>query len=133
MHGVKGIIEAGSKLARSVLAEMTHAFVTEIGWFVATQHSLITFEKGVRKEDIAARHLARFTGREGILFIGKAQEKTRVFRTPPAPQSADREAVPLAVPLHGDGHQYYLYLVEKRSGPCSSRFRPTSLTGRASA
>jgi hypothetical protein len=26
-------------------------------------------------------HLARFTGSEGVVFIGRAQEKTTVFRT----------------------------------------------------
>ena len=28
-----------------------------------------------------AAHLARFTGDEGVLFVGNAQEKARVFRT----------------------------------------------------
>lgn len=28
-----------------------------------------------------AAHLARFTAPEGVVFISKAQEKTRVFRT----------------------------------------------------
>ena len=26
-------------------------------------------------------HLARFTGTEGVLFVGRAQEKTKLFRT----------------------------------------------------
>jgi hypothetical protein len=37
--------------------------------------------KGQRKDDVMAAHLAGFTGREGIVFIGVAQEKTRIFRT----------------------------------------------------
>lgn len=28
-----------------------------------------------------AEHLARFAGEEGVLFVGKAQEKAAVFRT----------------------------------------------------
>src|SRR5919112_1502834 len=39
---------------------------------------LITFTKGQRKDDVAKEHLARFlaAGREeGVLFVGKAQEK----------------------------------------------------------
>lgn len=33
------------------------------------------------KEDLALQYRARFQGAEGILFVGKAQEKTPVFRT----------------------------------------------------
>src|ERR1700730_7047970 len=36
---------------------------------------VISFEKGQRKEDLAAKYLATFPSNEGILFIGKAQEK----------------------------------------------------------
>lgn len=35
----------------------------------------MTFEKGQRKDDVAQEYLARFEGEEGVLFIGKAQEK----------------------------------------------------------
>jgi hypothetical protein len=66
----------------ALMAPMTHAFVAAIERFIATQHlPLITFEKGVDKDKIAAHHLAQFASREGVLFVGKAQEKTRVFRT----------------------------------------------------
>jgi hypothetical protein len=41
----------------------------------------VQFRKGERKDDMAAQHLSRFTKTEGVLFIGKAQEKTPVFRT----------------------------------------------------
>ena len=42
---------------------------------------LICFAKGQRKDDVMAAHLAGFTGREGIVFIGVAQEKAHIFRT----------------------------------------------------
>jgi hypothetical protein len=64
------------------MAPISKAFVAAIEAFVA-EHALplITFEKGQRKDEVMAQHLARFTGDEGILFVGKAQEKTAVFRT----------------------------------------------------
>jgi hypothetical protein len=37
--------------------------------------------KGQRKDDIAHEYLAGFEGEEGVLFVGKAQEKTTTFRT----------------------------------------------------
>ena len=42
---------------------------------------MIDFVKGQRKDDVALEYLARFAGEEGVLFVGRAQEKTRVFRT----------------------------------------------------
>jgi hypothetical protein len=42
---------------------------------------IIGFERGQRKEDVAAGYWAGFPGTEGVLFIGKAQEKVRTFRT----------------------------------------------------
>jgi hypothetical protein len=40
-----------------------------------------TFRRGERKDDIAKEYLERFSADEGVLFIGKAQEKTTVIRT----------------------------------------------------
>lgn len=34
-----------------------------------------------RKDDVAAKYRREFTGEEGLLFIGKAQEKSTVCRT----------------------------------------------------
>lgn len=41
----------------------------------------VTFARKQSKEDVALAYLAQAQGREGILFVGKAQEKTPVFRT----------------------------------------------------
>jgi hypothetical protein len=48
------------------MAPMSKAFVAAIEAFVA-EHKLplITFEKGQRKDDVMAQHLARFTGERG--------------------------------------------------------------------
>lgn len=41
---------------------------------------LIHFEKGARKEDVAAQYRAEFEGEEGLLFIGIAQERAYAFK-----------------------------------------------------
>ncbi|MGH3697770.1 MAG: hypothetical protein ACRDRX_27960 [Pseudonocardiaceae bacterium] len=41
----------------------------------------VDFVKGQRKDDVMHQHLAAFTAQEGVLFIGRAQEKTVLFRT----------------------------------------------------
>jgi hypothetical protein len=42
---------------------------------------VVQFRKGERKDDIASEFIRKFKQEEGVLFIGKAQEKTRVFHT----------------------------------------------------
>jgi hypothetical protein len=61
---------------------ITEGFLRNIEHF-GEEHELpiLLFEKGQRKEDVAAQFLADWDGREKILFIGKAQEKARTFRT----------------------------------------------------
>ena len=66
----------------AAVAGMTAAFVKAIERFAETEGvDLVTFRKGQRKDDVAKEYLARCSFREGVLFIGKAQEKARVFRT----------------------------------------------------
>src|SRR6266852_1845342 len=65
-----------------MVAPMSERFVEAIKRFVETEEiDLVTFEKGQRKDDVAQQYLAKFEGEEGVLFIGKAQEKASVFRT----------------------------------------------------
>jgi hypothetical protein len=66
----------------ALMAPMTTAFVKEIERFVEHQKvPMVTFEKGQRKDDIAAKYLSDFRDNEGVLFVGKAQEKAKVFRS----------------------------------------------------
>jgi hypothetical protein len=65
----------------ALMDPMTKAFVAEIHGFVAARGlELVTFGKE-RKDDVAQQFLARFTGTEGVLFVGRAQEKALVWRT----------------------------------------------------
>jgi hypothetical protein len=66
----------------SLMASMTRTFVASIESFAKTRKiPVITFQKGQRKDDIAAGYRAQFKQAEGVVFIGKAQEKASVFRT----------------------------------------------------
>jgi hypothetical protein len=65
-----------------MVAPISERFVEAIERFVETEKiDLVSFEKGQRKDDVAHEYLARFAGDEGVLFVGKAQEKARVLRT----------------------------------------------------
>ncbi len=107
----------------ALMAPMTHAFVAAIDRFVATHHlPVITFEKGLRKDEIAARHLAQFSGREGLLFVGKAQEKTRVFRTQRRHNPQTGTPYPWLYRSTAMVNQYYFYLVDEEFGPMFIKF-----------
>src|SRR5689334_21530966 len=73
----------GETFASSVLMDpISKVFIAAVEHFVEREPiPLITFAKGQRKDDIAKEHHARFQGTEGIVFVGKAQEKTPVFGT----------------------------------------------------
>jgi hypothetical protein len=73
----------GHPFASSVLMDpISKAFVTALEQFARREKiPVVQFRKGQRKDDIAAHHFNQFTKTEGVVFIGKAQEKTPVFRT----------------------------------------------------
>jgi hypothetical protein len=83
--GVQGFFVAhrGYHYASTALMDpMTKTFVADIHGFVAARGlELISFAKGQRKDDLAQKFLSRFTEPEGVLFVGRAQEKAGVWRT----------------------------------------------------
>lgn len=68
----------GAPFASSALMDpMTRSFVDAVHRFAAERDiPCVQFAKGQRKDDVAAEHLSRFAAEEGVLFIGRAQEKT---------------------------------------------------------
>jgi hypothetical protein len=81
----------------------------------------VDFVKGARKDDIMHRHLAAFTGTEGVLFIGRAQEKTGLFRTEKR-RDAHGDSYPWIVKTTGVVNHFYVYAVDADSGPFFLKF-----------
>ena len=83
--GVSGFFvgHRGHHYASTALMDpMTKALVADIHGFVAARGlELISFAKGQRKDDLAQEFLAGFPDTEGVLFVGRAQEKASVWRT----------------------------------------------------
>jgi len=69
----------GNKFASSALMDpMTKAFVASMERFSRElEIPVVQFRKGQRKDDVMKEHLARFGKPEGVVFIGKAQERPR--------------------------------------------------------
>lgn len=102
----------------TLMGRMTRAFVGSIERFAAREGiDLIGFKKRERKEEVAKRYLADFSGEEGVLFIGKAQEKTRVVRTERRFNPQTRQSYPWLVDSTAMVNQYYFYCVDKDFGP----------------
>lgn len=96
---------------------ISERFVKAIEDYVA-KHGipLIVFEKNQRKEDLAAEYDHRFSKRESVLFVGKAQEKVRTFRTE-GRRNARGETFPWIVESTAMVNQYYFYAVDEDFGP----------------
>jgi hypothetical protein len=60
----------------AAMASISWAFVEAIEMYAKVhQVPVLTFEKGQRKDDVVAPYLKQAAGQEGIMLIGKAQEK----------------------------------------------------------
>jgi hypothetical protein len=107
----------------AAMAPISHAFVSAIETYAQThQVPVLTFEKGQRKDDVVAPYVAHATGQDGIVLIGKAQEKTTTFRTTQGhgPRSQDR--YPRLYRTTAMVNQYYFYGIDQDFGPFFFKF-----------
>lgn len=113
----------GQPVASSALmAPISRSFVRSIERFAKDQSlELVAFKKGERKDDVAKRYLARFEAAEGILFVGKAQEKASVYRTVKK-MSRNGQPYPWIVRSTAMVNQYYFYGVDEDFGPFFLKF-----------
>ncbi len=107
----------------ALMAPMSKAFVAAIDRFVAEQAvPLVAFAKGQRKDDVMAQHLARFTREEGVLFVGKAQEKAAVCRTEKRRNPQTGQPYPWLVRSTAMVNHDYFYSVDRDFGPFFLKF-----------
>jgi hypothetical protein len=107
----------------TAVAPMTEAFVGNIEHFVAAEGvDLVAFEKGQRKDDITQAYLRKFRKTEGVLYVGKAQEKARVMRTERRRCSRTGATYPWIVESTAMVNHYYFYCVDEDFGPFFLKF-----------
>jgi len=113
----------GAAFASSALmAPMTRSFQAAVFGFANEQRVVVVrFGKGQRKDDVMHEHLAGFDGEEGVLFVGVAQEKARVFRTERR-YSPDGRPYPWLVRSTAMVNHYYFYLLDADFGPLFIKF-----------
>jgi hypothetical protein len=104
------------------LAKITDAFSTAVHRFARVNGvAWVDFVKGQRKDDVMHEHLAEFTGTEGVVFIGRAQEKTNLFRTEKR-RDSHGESYPWIVKTTGVVNQFYFYCLDADFGPFFLKF-----------
>jgi hypothetical protein len=110
-------------VSSALMEPISTAFITKIETFAHENHiPLFSFDKGQRKDDVAAAYLASFPGREGVLFIGKAQEKVPVFRTEKRTNPDTGKKYPWIVKSTAMVNQFYFYCVDEDFGPFFLKF-----------
>ena len=104
------------------LARITETFDKAVHRF-ARDNGLpwVNFVKGQRKDDVAHEYLASFTGSEGVLFVGRAQEKTKLFRTEKR-RDANGDSYPWIVAATGLVNHFYFYCYDDDFGPFFLKF-----------
>lgn len=83
---------------------------------------VVQFRRGERKDEVMAERLKKFSGEEGIVFLGKAQEKATVFRTQKRRNPRTGQSYPWIVKSSALVNQYYLYAVDRDFGPFFLKF-----------
>ena len=106
----------------TMVAPLSKRFVEAIEHFATTQGvDVVPFEKGERKATVAHQYLRAFSGDEGVLFIGKAQEKAGVFRTEKR-RNTDGSTYPWIYRSTTPVNHYYFYLLDRDFGPLFIKF-----------
>ena len=114
----------GHLFASSALMDpISKEFVARLDRFARQQRvPVVQFRKGERKDDVAVEYLKKFKGEEGVLFIGKAQEKSRVFRTERRCNSKTGATYPWLTRSTAMVNNFYIYCVDRDFGPFFLKF-----------
>jgi len=114
----------GETFASSALMDpMSKSFIAAVNRFVLEEQiPLITFAKGQRKDDVAKEYHSQFHGKEGIVFVGKAQEKTPVFRTEKRRNPETGQTYPWIVRSTAMVNHFYFYGRDEDFGPFFIKF-----------
>jgi hypothetical protein len=102
---------------------MTKAFCRGVQRFAEeNQIEIVRFHKGERKDNVMQKRLRRFKAKEGVVFIGVAQEKATVPRTIRKSFGNDGGTIPRIDYTTAMVNFYYFYCVDEDFGPFFIKF-----------
>jgi DNA-binding HxlR family transcriptional regulator len=126
VNGVVGFLRNHRKqpiASTALIAPISKKFVAAIEKYVDDNKvPVVEFRKGQRKDEIAKQYLAAFNRVEGIVFMGKAQEKASVFRTEKRRNPQTAQSYPWIVRSTAMVNHYYVYGVDEDFGPFFLKF-----------
>jgi hypothetical protein len=107
----------------TLMAPMSQAFVADIHRFAKREGvEIVQFERGQRKDAETQRRLQDFTSKEGVLYIGVAQEKFAGFRVTKKLSAHTGTAFPWLYRSPVMCNQYDFYVVDEDFGPLFIKF-----------
>jgi hypothetical protein len=117
-------VHRGAKVASTALmGPMSHAFVRAIQDFARREGvEIVAFAKGERKDEVTRTRLKDFSAPEGVLYIGKAQERFASFRVIKKLSAHTAQAYPWLTRGTVMCNHYYFYLVDEDFGPLFIKF-----------
>jgi hypothetical protein len=117
-------VHRGAKVASTTLmAPMSHAFVKAIHDFAKHEGiEIVAFAKGQRKDEVTRERLKGFSATEGVLYIGKAQERFASFRVIKKISVHTGQPYPWLNRSSVMCNHYYFYLVDEDFGPLFIKF-----------
>jgi hypothetical protein len=110
-------------VSSALMDPMSRNFVASIHRFIGDHGlDLVHFRKEQRKDDIAHGYLVGHDGSEGVLFVGRAQEKTSVFRTQKRRNPHTGKTYPWLVEDTAMVNHFYFYGFDDDFGPFFIKF-----------
>jgi hypothetical protein len=101
----------------ALLKSRLDRFVAAVEAFAAAERlEVVPFERGESKDERVAKHRARLTAHEGVVFIGVAQEKMRSFKAHRRPGHAHTPVFDFSRQSVAVTH-YYFYVHDREWGP----------------
>jgi hypothetical protein len=125
-QGIHGFFcqHRGNQFVSSTLMHpMTERFAADIRHYIDTRRlDLVRFAKGQSKDQVARGYLAGKSGGDQILFVGVAQEKTRVWRTARRRDPATGKRYPWLYQEQAMVNHWYFYGFDADFGPFFIKF-----------
>ena len=125
-QGIHGFFcyHRGNQFASSALMmPMTERFAADIRHYVDTRRlDLVRFAKGQSKDQVAREYLAGRSGGDQILFVGVAQEKTRIWRTSQRRDQVTGKRYPWLYQDQAMVNHWYFYGFDADFGPFYIKF-----------
>ena len=110
-------------VSSTLMLPMTERFTADIRHYIDTRRlDLVRFARGQSKDQVAKEYLAGKSGGDQILFVGVAQEKTRVWRTARRRDPATGKPYPWLYQEQAMASHWYFYGFDADFGPFHFKF-----------